>query len=85
VLTAHHGELTIYSLPLVLRDLKSKLDAESARIEIHFPYFIERHAPASGAVALLDYDCSFTAESGPGGEDFCAGRDRPGHQPLPVQ
>jgi GTP cyclohydrolase I len=73
VLTAHHGEMTMFTLPVVLRDLKSRLDAQSARIEIHFPYFIERQAPTSGAAALLDYDCSFVAESHLESDDFVLG------------
>jgi len=39
----------------VLRDLKSTLEAESARIEASFPYFLERLAPVSEVAALVDY------------------------------
>jgi GTP cyclohydrolase I len=73
VLTEHHGEMTMYTLPAVLGDLKSRLDAPSAWIELHFPYFVERAAPSSGAVALLDYDCSFFAESHAESDDFVLG------------
>ncbi len=72
-LTEHHGEMTMYTLPTILRDLKSRLDAPGARIELHFPYFVERAAPSSGATALLDYDCSFFADSQVDTDDFVLG------------
>lgn len=73
VLNAHRGELTMRTLPAVLAELKSRLDAETARIEVRFPYFLERKAPVSGATALMDYDCSFTGEASAKGDDFVLG------------
>jgi GTP cyclohydrolase I len=70
VLNQHRGEVTLRTLPNMLRDLKRRLDAEAARIEVSFPYFIEKSAPKSGAKALMDYDCSFTAESNGNHETF---------------
>ena len=37
VLTSHEGEITMRTLPVILRDLKVKLDAESAYIDVKFP------------------------------------------------
>lgn len=37
VLNAHRGEVTMRTMPDILRELKSRLDAESARIEVRFP------------------------------------------------
>src|SRR3954466_2645145 len=37
VLSAHHGEVTMRTLPTILHALRSRLDAESARIEVRFP------------------------------------------------
>src|SRR5271165_3245014 len=62
VLNEHRGEITMRTVPAVLRDLRKKLDAESAHIHLVFPYFLERRAPVSGASALMDYECSFDAE-----------------------
>src|SRR5688572_14401079 len=52
VLEDHHGEVTMRTVPAILRDLRERLDAASARIELTFPYFLERVAPVSGAKAL---------------------------------
>src|SRR5207249_2645156 len=42
-----------------LRALQDRLQAESAKVEVAFPYFVERAAPVTGARALMDYDCAF--------------------------
>jgi GTP cyclohydrolase I len=70
VLASHQGELTMRTLPAILRELKQRLDAESARIEVSFDYFLERSAPVSGAKALMAYHCSFIGEANGGSDDF---------------
>ena len=62
VLNQHHGEITMRTLPQILKDLRARLDAESARVELSFPYFLERKAPVSNARGLMDFDCSFIGE-----------------------
>ena len=61
VLNEHRGEITMRTVPSILRDLCTKLNAESAHIHLVFPYFLERRAPVTGASALMDYECSFDA------------------------
>src|SRR5262249_21674235 len=38
VLNEHHGEMTMRTLPAMLKDLKRHLGADSARVEVRFPY-----------------------------------------------
>jgi GTP cyclohydrolase I len=73
VLNDHRGEVTMRTVPTILRDLKGRLHAESARIQVTFPYFLERAAPASGARALMDYECSFVGDLHEGHADFVLG------------
>jgi GTP cyclohydrolase I len=73
VLERHRGEITVRTLPTVLRDLKETLDAESARMEVRFHYFLDRYAPVSGAPSLMDYACSFVGEMNGGDLDFVLG------------
>jgi GTP cyclohydrolase I len=73
VLNDHRGEVTMRTVPTILRDLKGRLQAESARIQVTFPYFLERTAPASGARALMDYECSFIGDLNGGHADFVLG------------
>ncbi len=70
VLDAHRGEITMRTLPLILADLKGRLEAESAHIEVSFPYFVERKAPVTGAGALMEYECRFVGEMNGGDGDF---------------
>jgi len=62
VLNQYRGEITMRTLPVILADMKNRLEAESARIELQFPYFLERSAPISGEKGLMDYDCVFIGE-----------------------
>ncbi|MCP4749177.1 MAG: GTP cyclohydrolase I FolE2 [Desulfobacteraceae bacterium] len=47
----------------LLAQMKRFLDAASAHIEIEFPYFVEKYAPASNAPGLMDYVCKITGSS----------------------
>lgn len=73
ILNVHRGEITMRTIPALLHDLREKLNAESAHVEARFPYFIERKAPVSGAVALMDYECSFNAVADGRNDDFVFG------------
>lgn len=73
ILNEHRGELTIRTLPEVLRAMKTRLEAESAHVEVRFPYFIEREAPVSGARGLVDYECFFVGSSNGRADDFVLG------------
>lgn len=54
-------EVTLDEMESILRDMKSRLESQCAHIELSFPYFIEKKAPASGARGLMSYDCRFIA------------------------
>ncbi len=70
VLAAHQGEITMHTLPVILRELKKRLNAEAARLEVEFTYFLQRTAPVSGLAAPMDYRCTFVGETGEAGDDF---------------
>ncbi len=70
VLNEHRGEITMRTLPTILRVLRTRLDAERAQMDVSFPYFVERAAPASGARALMDYRCAFVGEASDADTDF---------------
>jgi len=70
VLNDHRGEITMRTLPVILDNMKTRLEAERARIELQFPYFLERSAPVSGEKGLMDYDCVFVGEANGNDCDF---------------
>ena len=47
----------------LLEGTLERLDADSGRIEIRFPYFIRKKAPVSGVESLMDYDVTLRASS----------------------
>lgn len=73
VLVDHDGEVTMRTLPAVLKDLRTRLDAVTARVEVSFPYFVDRSAPVTGLKAPMDYECFFHAEANGHMNDFIVG------------
>jgi len=61
ILDHHRGRMTFHNISPILTEMKEKLDAKSAHLEIAFPYFIEKTAPISGQKSFMVYDCKFIA------------------------
>ena len=61
-------EVSFKRLAEVLEEMKKHLNAESAHIEVTFPYFIDKAAPESGARGLMDYTCRIIGFSDPDGK-----------------
>ncbi len=53
VLSKHEEEVTMRALPEILHDLRRRLDAAEAHIEVAFTYFVTKQAPVSGARAKV--------------------------------
>jgi GTP cyclohydrolase I len=60
ILNEHHRELHIDGVEEILQKMKDRLHAKEARMEVIFPYFIEKSAPISGAKSLMEYRCTYT-------------------------
>ena len=73
ILNDYRGRINIKTFRQILEKMREKLIAESAHIEIEFPYFIEKQAPVTGARSLMEYRCSFLGESNGGKSDFLVG------------
>jgi GTP cyclohydrolase I len=61
ILNHHRGRMMLQNISPILAEMKDKLDAKSAHLEIAFPYFIEKTAPVSGQKSIMVYDCKFIA------------------------
>lgn len=77
VLNEIRKQVNIRTLHYILGKIKEKLHAESAHIEIEFPYFIEKTAPRSGAKSMMDYRCRFIGDCDKKGMVFMVGVDVP--------
>jgi GTP cyclohydrolase IB len=66
LLENRQGILTQDGLFRMLEEMLLRLEADSGRIELSFPYFIRKTAPVSGVESLLDYDAAFIIDKQPG-------------------
>jgi GTP cyclohydrolase I len=62
ILSAQERELTVDSFKAMLKEMVERLEAKEGRIEMHFPYFIDKKAPVSGVRSLMDYEVTFIGE-----------------------
>jgi len=65
ILNNHQDDLNVTILPEILSAVKSELSADSALMEMTFPYFIEKVSPVTATPSLMEYRCRFTG----GGND----------------
>jgi GTP cyclohydrolase I len=61
VLNEFGPELHVDNIHTILRELVRRLDSEKAHVEFDFPFFLEKSAPVTGAVGLMDYGVRFAA------------------------
>jgi GTP cyclohydrolase IB len=58
LLNEHCHNMTTTAIPGILRDMRKRLKARTAHLEVSFPYFILKCAPVSGAEGLMSYPCT---------------------------
>ncbi len=61
ILDAYREKIALDKMESILLQMKERLGASSAHLEIEFPYFVEKKAPVSGARGLMEYTCTFNA------------------------
>lgn len=64
VLNKYMDEMSVAIFPKLLAEIQDGLQAKSARLEMSFPYFIEKKAPVSKTRSLMEYECTFTGGVG---------------------
>jgi len=62
ILHEHERELSVDSFRAMLRQMVTRLDAETGHVEMTFPYFIMKRAPVSGVPSLMDYRTTLIGE-----------------------
>ncbi len=62
LLEGNRGPLDISKFGALLQKMLKLLEADAGRIEVSFPYFINKVAPVSGVESLMDYEVGFTGE-----------------------
>jgi len=59
ILNEHSRRISLRNFSEILEEMKHRLNAESAHMEIRFPYFINKAAPVTGSSGLMEYQCTF--------------------------
>lgn len=77
ILSEYREEISPQSLSYILEEMKRRLCAESAHMELTFPYFIEKTAPVSHVASLMEYTCTFVGAVNGDGLDIVVGVNVP--------
>lgn len=64
VLGNYSGDISAQTIPDILEELRSRLNAEEAYIDVRFIYFREKAAPVTGRKGMMGYECGFIADCG---------------------
>lgn len=72
VLNKHHDFIRSDQVMLIVREIRDRLEAEEAHLELRFPYFIHKKAPITKAPGMLDVQVTFECTAGPV-DDFIMG------------
>ena len=70
VLNEHGSVIHVDNIKEILRHLQQRLDAQQAHVTFEFPFFIEKNAPVTRAVSLMDYNVRFVATAAKNEADF---------------
>jgi GTP cyclohydrolase IB len=76
VLNKHHEEIHTRHILDICRDMKRRLQAEEAHLELRFPYFIHKKAPVTGSPGMIDIQVTFECSSN-ATDDFIMGVKAP--------
>ena len=64
ILNRYINRISVTDFSLLLKEVKEFFNAESARIEMKFPYYLEKKAPVTGTRSLMEYACTFSGGIG---------------------
>ena len=72
VLNEHAQEINPTDIPSICRDIRERLNAKDAHLELEFTYFVNKKAPVTKSPGMMDYKVRFEATSN-GTDDFILG------------
>ncbi len=67
ILNEYRHEIHIKKILYILDEMRKRLSAKVAHLEIDFPFFMTKKAPVSGAEAIMEYGCKIYGSKS---EDF---------------
>lgn len=57
ILNRFHGQIDLKSFRKILEEMKEKLQAQSAHMEIEFPFFLKKRSRYPNAIGTGEYEC----------------------------
>jgi GTP cyclohydrolase I len=63
ILNKYRGSIGMKNFSKILNEMKAKLRAKKAHLEVEFPYFIQKSAPVTLSKSLMEYQCRFCGSS----------------------
>ena len=72
ILHENKNMINMKNFPHILSEMRERLNAESAHVEVKFPYFVSKEAPVSKTPSFLEYFCGFAGrmDNATGMKDF---------------
>ncbi len=67
-----HQTIRVDQMKEICKDMRKRLQAQDAHMEVAFPYFLQKKAPVSGAPGMIDVQVRFEVSSN-ASEDFIMG------------
>lgn len=62
VLNESGHEISVQSIPSILHEMATRLNAEQAHLQVRFPFFMVKRAPVTGAKGMMEFECGFDAQ-----------------------
>tara|TARA_R110000850_G_scaffold51455_21_gene124998 strand:+ start:4719 stop:5576 length:858 start_codon:yes stop_codon:yes gene_type:complete len=69
-LNSHGPALDVHSIAALPAEMLERLDAQRAHVELRFPFFLEKSAPVTGKVGMMDYEVIFDIDGSRNEQDF---------------
>ena len=62
VLNDHNSVISVHSFKDIVVEVAQKLGSKNSRIEMTFPYFLQKSAPVTGVKSAIDYEATLFGE-----------------------
>lgn len=59
ILNEHDREISVLSFRSILEEMRERLEAHEAHLEMSFPLFVMKEAPVTGTGSLMDFEVTF--------------------------
>lgn len=64
IFNEYDGTVSVDNISTILDRMLERLDAQTAFLNLSFPYFVQKDAPVTGSAGIMAYECSFEVSKG---------------------